>query len=230
VTALVTLRDQLWAALGGVRDPELDEPLTDLGFVSECEADDERRVRVRLRLPTYFCAPNFAYLMVADAYEAVAGVPGVAAVDVALVDHFAADEINAGVAAGVGFARSFPGLTAGDDVAALRRTFLRKAVLAGQDRVCRPLLAQGWRPEELVATRLGDIPPSPDLDRLVARRRELGIPSDAGAPLLVDADGRSLTLDRLPLHLRLARATRVSIDGNAGLCRGLLATRYGDAG
>jgi hypothetical protein len=28
-------------------------------------------------------------------------------------------------------------------------------------------------------------------------------------------------------HLRFARTVRVSIEGNAGLCRGLLATRYG---
>ena len=47
------------AALGTVRDPELDEPLTDLGFVTAIELDGDS-VRVHLRLPTYFCAPNFA--------------------------------------------------------------------------------------------------------------------------------------------------------------------------
>ena len=30
------LRDAVWAALGTVRDPELDEPITDLEFVSSC--------------------------------------------------------------------------------------------------------------------------------------------------------------------------------------------------
>ena len=63
------------AALGSVRDPELDEPITDLGFVTDLEVG-EGEVRVRLRLPTYFCAPNFAYLMVADARAAVESVPG----------------------------------------------------------------------------------------------------------------------------------------------------------
>ncbi len=33
-------------------------------------------MQVRLRLPTYFCAPNFAFLMVADAYDAVIGAAG----------------------------------------------------------------------------------------------------------------------------------------------------------
>jgi metal-sulfur cluster biosynthetic enzyme len=42
-------------ALSGVRDPELDEPITELGFVSDLEVEDEA-VYIRLRLPTYFCA------------------------------------------------------------------------------------------------------------------------------------------------------------------------------
>ena len=33
-------------------------------------------VTVGLRLPTFFCAPNFSFLMVADAYDAVSAVPG----------------------------------------------------------------------------------------------------------------------------------------------------------
>ena len=55
--------------------------------------------QVRLRLPTYFCAPNFAFLMVADAYDAVSALPGVRTTEVVLEDHFASDAINGGVAA-----------------------------------------------------------------------------------------------------------------------------------
>ena len=69
----MTSRAEVLDALSGVRDPELDEPITDLAFVSGLELDGDR-VSVRLRLPTYFCAPNFAYLMVADAREAVLSV------------------------------------------------------------------------------------------------------------------------------------------------------------
>ena len=60
------------AALDTVRDPELDTSIVELGFVSACSVDDDGTARVRLRLPTFFCAPNFAFLMVADAYDAVA--------------------------------------------------------------------------------------------------------------------------------------------------------------
>ena len=79
-------RNEVLGALSGVRDPELDEPITDLDFVSslEIEGDD---VRVRLRLPTYFCAPNFAYLMVADAQSAALSVRGVERATIFLDDH-----------------------------------------------------------------------------------------------------------------------------------------------
>src|ERR1700691_3251825 len=67
----------LLAALETVRDPELDEPVTSLGFVSSCTVSADGDAQVRLRLPTYFCAPNFAFLMVADAYDAVSAQAGV---------------------------------------------------------------------------------------------------------------------------------------------------------
>src|SRR5438270_12032232 len=97
------------AALATVRDPELDEPITSLGFVSSCTVSAAGDTTVRLRLPTYFCAPNFAFLMVADAYDALAATEGVRSVDVVLEDHFASAAINQGVAARAGFARSFDG-------------------------------------------------------------------------------------------------------------------------
>src|SRR5437764_12701376 len=86
--------DAALAALATVRDPELDEPITSLGFVSSCTVSAAGDTTVRLRLPTYFCAPNFAFLMVADAYDALAATEGVRAVDVALEDHFASAAIN----------------------------------------------------------------------------------------------------------------------------------------
>lgn len=214
------------SALDVVRDPELDEPVTDLGFVGECAVDDRGRATVRLRLPTYFCAPNFAFLMVADAYDAVIAVDGVAQADVALIDHFASDEINAGVAAEAGFSSSFEGLAEGE-LEELRVQFLRKAVLAGTDRVCRPLLDAGYSPDDLAALTLGSAPRSGDLDRLRTRRAELGLAAGDDDPLVIDPTGRAVGIEALPLHLRRARTTRVSIEANAGYCRGLLAQRYG---
>ena len=64
------------AALDRVVDPELDRPVTSLDFVQGVEIDGDV-VTVRLRLPTYWCAPNFAWLMVSDAHDAVGALPGV---------------------------------------------------------------------------------------------------------------------------------------------------------
>jgi metal-sulfur cluster biosynthetic enzyme len=218
------------AALDTVRDPELDEPITSLGFVSSCTVSADGDAQVRLRLPTYFCAPNFAFLMVADAYDAVSALPGVRTTEVVLEDHFASDAINGGVAARAGFARSFDGEAVGE-LHELRADFLRKAVMAGTDLVCRPLATGGTEPPELAALTLGQAPPSAALERLRQRRAELGLPAGDDAPLLIDpATGAPLRDDAVPLHLRKARTTRISIEANAGVCRGMLRHRYGTSG
>jgi metal-sulfur cluster biosynthetic enzyme len=217
-------------ALAAVRDPELDEPITSLGFVASCTVSADGHARVRLRLPTYFCAPNFAFLMVADAYDVVSTVDGVRSADIVLEDHFAADAINGGVAARAGFARSFDGEAVGE-LDGLRADFLRKAVLAGTDQVCRPLVDSGVEPAALAALTLGDVPPSRALDRLRQRRTELGLPAGDGAPLLIEpTTGAPVADTGVPLHLRKARTTRVSVEANAGICRGMLRHRYDTRG
>src|SRR5436190_20552936 len=214
------------AALEAVRDPELDEPITTLGFVASCTVSVGGEAEVRLRLPTYFCAPNFAYLMVADAYDAVSALPGVRRTEVVLDDHFASDAINGGVAAQAGFARSFDGEAVGE-LHQLRADFLRKAVMAGTDQVCRPLLKDGVPPAALTGWTLGDLPPSRAADRLRQRRAELGLPAGDDAPLLVDpATGAAVQPGELPLHLRKAQVTRVSLEANGSICRGMLRHRY----
>jgi metal-sulfur cluster biosynthetic enzyme len=213
-------------ALGGVRDPELDEPITTLGFVASWSVSPEGDAEIHLRLPTYFCAPNFAFLMVADAYDAVSALDGVHSARIVLDDHFASDAINDGVAARAGFVRSFAGEAAAE-LDQLRIDFLRKAVMAGTDLVCRPLAAAGTGPDDLAQLRLGDVPPSPALTRLRERRAELGLPAGDDAPLLIEpASGDRVPAGAVPLHLRKARTTRVSLDANGSICRGMLRHRY----
>jgi metal-sulfur cluster biosynthetic enzyme len=222
--------ERLLAALETVRDPELDEPITSLGFVASCTVSADGDAEVRLRLPTYFCAPNFAYLMVADAYDAVSAVPGVRVALVVLEDHFASDVINGGVAAQAGFVESFDG-EAVAELDQLRADFLRKAVMAGTDQVCRPLLAAGADPAALLAMTLGEVPPSRALARLRERRAELGLPAGDSAPLVIDpVTGAAVSADALPLHLRKAKVTRISIEANSGICRGMLRHRYDTPG
>jgi hypothetical protein len=102
--------------------------------------------------------------------------------------------------------------------------------MAGTYLVSRPLLAQGRTESELAALTMGEVPESADLARLRRRRAELGIPTGADAPLVIDpVTGGAVEVAALPLHLRRARLHKVGIDANTGICRGMLAHRYPEA-
>ncbi len=217
---------EVLGALSGVRDPELDEPITDLKFVAGLRVAEDA-VDVRLRLPTPFCAPNFAYLMVADAKEAVLSVPGVREARISLDGHYASGEINAGMAEDRGFEGTFPGETEGESLDELRTIFRRKSFVSRQEKLCRALLAKGYSSRELAEMRLEEVPVSEAFEKYLSRREELGLDVSAEAPFVVDPDGKPIPEEAVVEHLRFAKLTRLSIEGNAGFCRGLLATRYG---
>jgi hypothetical protein len=184
-------------------------------------------VDVHLRLPTPQCAPNFAFLMASDAREAVRGVPGVRQVGVVLDDHYTAAEINAAVGSGTGFGAAFPGESTGD-LEALRELFARKALLARQGRVCTLLLdGDDTDHATVVAMSVADLPDHHEVDRCMALRRELGLPSGPSSPALVAGDGRPIPAEELPLWLRRARLVGVSLESNGGVCRSLLRVRHG---
>ena len=217
---------QVAAALSTVRDPELDEPLTDLGFVKDVRIDGGQ-VTVTLWLPTYFCAPNFAYMMAVDAKEAVGAVDGVTDVAIRLIDHHASDEINSGLDAGKDFDETFPIDTAGEGLAEVRQRFDRKAFVARQQEVYRQLTENGMEPAEILGLTIGDLPDTTEARRYLDRRARVNLDTSDGAPFLVNLDGKAVTAETLDRHLIFARTVSVSIEGNASFCKGLLATRYG---
>jgi hypothetical protein len=166
--------------------------------------------------------------MVDDARAALRALDGVGAVQVVLEDHFASTEINAAVGEGRGFRGAFPDETEGG-LASLRTLFRRKALTARQGRMCERLLATGFALRELAGLRLADVPrDDPDRGRCVELRRALGLPAERDAPAFLLPDGRPLDAAGLDRYLRIARLMRVSLEGNAGLCRSLLRTRYGE--
>ena len=222
------LQAAVTAALDTVMDPELDRSLVELGF-ARAEVLGAGRVRIELRLPTFWCAPNFAYLMAADAREAVGAVPGVREVEFCLLDHFAGEEVSRGVEAGRSFDQSFGDLADGGGLEELRRLFWIKAFTMRQERLLRALLARGVGLETLAATRLGEVPDGEELRRYLVCRRRLGLPAGPEAPLAVTPNGRPLAAGQLAAYLRRARSTRVAMDFNTSLCRGLLEARYGRA-
>jgi metal-sulfur cluster biosynthetic enzyme len=209
----VSLRSRVLEALGTVYDPELDEPVTTLGFVGSLVVAGGE-VAVRLRLPTPQCAPNFAFLMAADARRAVLSVPGVRSGSVVLEDHFTGEEINAAVAGGGGFDDAFPGESEGS-LDALRALFQRKALLARQARLL-----------DAPASTLGELS-GPDAERVRALRSALGIDASDGAPAFVRGDGTPVSSEDLRFR-RMASLTALSLETNGGMCRDLLRVRYGE--
>jgi metal-sulfur cluster biosynthetic enzyme len=213
-------------ALDVVIDPELDEPITDLGFVRSVVVDDAR-VEVHLRLPTSFCAPNFAYLMASDAKDAVTALPGVGDVVVELDDHHDSEIINRGLAADAGYRGTFRH-EAEHDLEDLRATFQRKAHTAATERCLTALLRSDpdLAEDQVGRVTLADLPDDAATASLLRRRAAIGLDTEPRSLVLVDEHGQGYPAGEVPLALRRARSTRISIDGNAHFCRGLLRTRY----
>ena len=221
---------QVQACLATVMDPELDESVTELGFVTAVALLDDGEVDISFRLPTYWCAANFAFLMADDMRRVVDTLPWVSRVSVHLHEHMYADEINRGVAAGGGFQASF-GAAAEGGLESLRLTFELKAFQRRQAALLQHLLDAGIAPEALV-TLDRDALPSLAVDaegaRLATRyleRRSVV----AGELAFVDSDGRALGAASLATYLRGLVRININAEFNGALCRGLLAVRYAEA-
>lgn len=223
---------QVLARLDHVTDPELDEPVTELGFVTAIAIDDAGVVSVEFRLPTYWCAANFAFMMADDMRREVAVLPWVTRVEPRLGEHMYADKINHGVQNNLSFQDAF-GDAAADDLDELRRTFLLKAFQRRQEALLRHLQAAGQAPEALVALSLADLSRL-SLDtagerlrgRYVERRGLVG-PAPAAALAFVDTAEQALLAPGLPEYLRALRRVGTNAEFNGALCSGLLAARFG---
>jgi metal-sulfur cluster biosynthetic enzyme len=220
---------EAFRALSAVVDPELDEPITDLDFVHSLIVSADDDVFVQLRLPTSFCAPNFAYLMASDAKDVVTALPWTRSVTVELIDHHDSKIINAGLAAGAGYRGTFAH-EAEEDLEELRTIFHRKAHVAAMERCLTALLRSdpSRQMNDMGRVVLGDLPDDSVTRALMKRRGTIGLPSSPDSLVMVDHDGNDYAEIDVPLALRRARSTRISIDGNAHFCRGLLRTRYDD--
>jgi metal-sulfur cluster biosynthetic enzyme len=223
----MSLEAEVMAALSTVMDPELDEPITDLGFVRSVQIHDAG-VTVHLRLPTSFCSPNFAYLMASDTQDALRFVERVGTIRVLLDDHHDSDKINAGLAANAGYVGTF-GSEAKESLDALRLTFQRKAHTAAMERCVTALLKDtGLAVDEIHGLKLCDLPGGVQKEALLRRRAEIGLSIGPDERVVVDDAGSPIPADEVPLQMRFAKAVRISIEGNAHFCRGLLKTRYAD--
>jgi metal-sulfur cluster biosynthetic enzyme len=237
---------QVYDAIAEVLDPELDQSLVKLGFIDHVEVLGPD-VTVVFKLPTYWCAPNFAYLMAADLQKKVRAVPGVRESRVVLLDHFAEDEITSGVNKGQSFPEAFPG-EALEDLDELRRTFACKGFLMRQEVLLRRLMKAGLDEPAIIALRVADLTIDESADAAIITSQgssillpgagriaelylrkgaALGLPQAPDDPLIIDTEGRPIPSGGLPEFLRRSRSVRLNIAFNTALCTGLFRTRYG---
>jgi metal-sulfur cluster biosynthetic enzyme len=230
--ALRDLEEEVWARLDRVTDPELDEPVTRLGFITSV-AVEGGRVHVGFRLPTYWCAANFAFLMADDMRREVSTLSWVCGVTVELGEHMYAETINAGVRDGRSFRETF-GAEASENLATLRHIFARKSFQRRQEKALQGLLGAGYGATALVAMSVADlqtVPVDAELAGLIEQYlQRRGVPGefDAASPAFVDDTGRPLSAATLSLHLSRLRSVTVNMEFNGALCRGLLAARFGE--
>ena len=226
--------DEVWAALDRVTDPEIDESVTRLEFVTRVEIAGSRTVKIQFRLPTYWCAPNFAFLMASDMRDAVEELPWVEEVSVELLDHFSATLINRSVAFKQDFRDAFPGET-DDDLSQIRRTFLGKSYQRRQELLMRHALRRGIDASWLIRATLRELKELPldeeggayrNLYLFAWRRIHPGCDEEQLAFMTID--GRPVRRGELKDYLRLVAGVRRTADFNGLICRGLLAARNGN--
>lgn len=237
-TVLDRRESELWRRLGEVDDPELDEPITDLGFVGRADLFSDGSVEVDFRLPTYWCSPNFAFLMLDGIRNALESLSWSPPYRVTLQDHVFAEEVNRGIAEGRSFSAIFDELAKGEDLDALRETFRIKAFKRRQEAVIVALRGRGLTDGTVAALEAGA------LDRLrldtVEERNQLAryrralrdrFPDHTGDDqAFLTWEGDRIEPEALSGYLAELRGIRLSMEFNGALCRGLQQTRYKELG
>jgi metal-sulfur cluster biosynthetic enzyme len=225
----------VWRRLAAVTDPELDEPITDMGFVERLDIPGGGEVRIDFRLPTYWCSPNFAFLMADGIRRAVMSLPWVRQVTVRLQDHCFADRVNAGVNGAQDFEAVFAEMSDGTSLAEVRQTFREKAFQRRQEAVLIGLQSLGMTAERITAMTLQDFDTigllrAPEAAAQKPRYRDIlieeGLACLPDDPVFVTWQGDRIATDALAGHLTRLRAVRINMEFNGALCRGLQSARY----
>lgn len=225
---------EVWERLDDVTDPELDEPITDMGFVERIEVTDARKVRVEFRLPTYWCSPNFAFLMAFGIRRAVLSLPWVVEAQVQLNDHCFGDEVNEGVNCGREYHHVFAEYCDGANLDKVIETFQAKAFDRRQETVLLGLQGLGRSAGQIVAMTLAELrqvsfsgeEEMRQLPRYLDLLTAQGLATDPEDLAFTTWQGEEIETHALKNHLARLRSTRINMEFNGALCRGLAKTRY----
>ena len=238
-------RESVLEALATVTDPELDEPITDLGFVRDLSITEDGRISVEIVTSTFWCSPNFVYMMLEEARDAVSRLPGVKEARVYLGGHHDSDRINEAVNSGKSFSQCYESEASGDLVE-LNRMIRTRALRSRLYSMTVAMARCGITPEELFGLSRVDILAEGNTFVVESRGRALQIadPDDVrhlgrylsfldgigrkDGPLVIwDLDGNPPGKEEFNSILTLSRSARANFSLNAELCRALLEARIG---
>lgn len=226
---------EVWRQLDKVCDPELDEPITDMGFVEHVDIDGDGQVAVRFRLPTYWCSANFAYLMAHDIRREVEKLDWVPRANVRLEDHMFEEQVNTGVNQGLSFREIFADLAPDQGLDEIREKFRKKAFQRRQEVMLLGLQGLGFSNQRIVSMTLSEFDAirftgDDEAIRQKARYRDiigqLGLVREPDDLVFCEYDGGTLDAEDLAEHLSRLRGVRINMEFSGALCRGLLSTRY----
>ena len=222
-----------------VFDPELDESIVDLGFVSNIKIKTDCSVFIELKLPTYFCSANFAWIMCYDSKKAIEKLSWVLDVEVALIDHFVMNKVNKGLKNNETFSSIF-GADKANDIAKLRIKFDKKAFLNRQYLLIQFLRKKNLLDCEIInmtldnltifASKFYDDEFNKNLrryeslkDKLIKNKKNINF-------AFLGLDGSKIQENNLLDHLRTLRRTTGSITANSEMCKILMKERYAAGG
>lgn len=223
---------EVWTRLATVTDPELDESVTDLGFVELVTVHDDGGVDIVFRLPTYWCSASFAFLMADDMRQSVSELPWVREARPELRDHMVAHEINRGVSEGSHSLRHSR-TSRLEDLLTTSAKFRRKAFERRQECMMLALRGLGYEDSAICRMTLGaydevDFGPG-EVARQKLRYRELLVERHLaqlpGDRAFVTCEGFAIIPQELVSYLQRLRGVRINMEFNSSLCRGLLAAR-----
>ncbi len=243
--ARADLKERVLRALSTVTDPELDEPITELGFVKDLSVSDDGRVSLDLVTSTFWCSPNFVYMMLEETREVVSKLSGIKAVCVHLEGHHDADLINRGINSGKSFSECYESEAKGDLVELnrmIRTRALRSRLFSMAAAMARAGIASGelLRLSRQEVTSEGDtfVVRSQDTTRRVSEPSDVRrvaryldflakLGRDDGPLVIWDLEGTHPEEAEFAANLALSRTTKSNFSLNAELCRALLSARLG---
>lgn len=223
---------QVYDQLKHVYDPELDQSIVDLGFVQDIDIK-QQDVHVSFRLPTYWCSPNFAYIMGEDIKKRTEEIEWVNTTKVNLIEHSESNKVSKGVSERRPFEEMFGEMNDGN-LNKLRQLFRVKAYYARQERLVKYLLKKEFTKENIITMKWVVLNQSMDNNfidyDLVTRyrniRNEFNLSINDDGIAFTDDQGRRLTLENFRDYFLDSRRQRLAMEFNSHFCQGVLEARY----